>query len=156
MEWPIGAISWEDSVDYCAWLTKTCGGGEWRFELPSEDEWEKAARGCDGRFFPWGNGFDPTFCNMRGSREGEQERQRLPEPRGLFPLDESPYGVRDLAGGMSECSATVSGSRAEHRIEKGGSLAGAEALCRSAYRQLIGPRNVNFVTGFRVCARRTR
>jgi serine/threonine-protein kinase len=61
-------------------------------------EWEKAARGADGRLFPWGSAFDATFCKMRDSREGFCQ----PEPVGAFAADESPYGVRDLAGTIRE------------------------------------------------------
>jgi len=107
-DWPVMGVSWDDATDYARWLTARAGGGRWRFELPSEDEWEKAARGPDGRFFPWGDEFDPTFCRMQDSRAGEQPRLQ-PEAFGLFPLDESPYGLRDLGGGMREWTATFSG-----------------------------------------------
>jgi serine/threonine protein kinase/formylglycine-generating enzyme required for sulfatase activity len=96
-DWSVPAhlIDWFDAVAYCRWVSER-GGGEIR--LPTEVEWEKAARGTDGRFYPWGDHFDPTFCLMRESRPFAQQ----PEPIGTFPMDESPYGVSDMAGGMRE------------------------------------------------------
>ncbi len=95
-EWnvPVYAVDWFDAVAYCRWLTARGTAAR----LPTEAEWEKAARGADGRFFPWGDRFDPTFCHTRESRPHAQQ----PEPVGTFPTDESPYGVRDLAGGMRQ------------------------------------------------------
>lgn len=151
---PVFGISWDDATEYCRWLTAQAGAGKWRFELPTEDEWEKAARGVDGRFFPWGDVIDPTFCRMADSRSVEQETL-LPEPIGLFPLDESPYGVRDLGGGMREWTATVAGARGEWRIVKGGAWGATGALCRSAYRNVGERHDVDVVIGFRLCARRT-
>jgi eukaryotic-like serine/threonine-protein kinase len=90
---PASALSWFDAMAYCRWKSEREGIG---YRLPREVEWEKAARGTDGRFFPWGDGFDPTFCKMRESRPGLNQ----PEPVGAFSLDESPYGVRDMAGSV--------------------------------------------------------
>jgi serine/threonine protein kinase/formylglycine-generating enzyme required for sulfatase activity len=88
---PATAINWFDAMAYCRWRSQREGV---QYRLPTEAEWEKAARGTDGRYFPWGDGFDPTFCKMRESRPGLNQ----PEPVGAFILDESPFGVRDMAG----------------------------------------------------------
>ncbi len=106
---PVMGVSWDDVADYARWLTARAGGGRWRFELPAEDEWEKAACGPDGRFFPWGDEFAATFCRRQDSRTREPP-QLQPEAIGLFPLDESPYGLRDLGGGMREWTATLVGA----------------------------------------------
>ncbi len=92
---PAHLVDWFDAVAYCRWLSERMGV---QVRLPTELEWEKAARGVDGRFYPWGDRFDPTFCLMLESRPHTSQ----PEPIGTFPLDESPYGVRDMAGGMRE------------------------------------------------------
>jgi len=96
---PIFAISWHDAMAYCSWRS-TRDGCEYR--LPTEREWEKAARGVDGRWYPWGNRFDPSLCNMRDSR--------LPGPGPVpvdeFPTDVSVYGVRGLAGNVRDWTAT--------------------------------------------------
>jgi eukaryotic-like serine/threonine-protein kinase len=80
---------------YATWRGHQSGR---RFRLPTEVEWEKAARGVDGRAYPWGDRFDASFCKMRESRPGLP----MPEPSGAFAEDVSPYGVRDLAGGVAE------------------------------------------------------
>jgi serine/threonine-protein kinase len=92
---PACLVDWFDAVAYCAWISAQFGKD---VRLPTELEWEKAARGVDGRLYPWGDRFDPTFCLMRESRPYTHQ----PEPIGTFPIDESPYGVRDMAGGMRE------------------------------------------------------
>jgi serine/threonine-protein kinase len=153
-DWPVMLISWDDAVDYCQWLTWRHGSDlGWRFSLPEEDEWEKAARGVDGRVFPWGDTFDPTFCCMLDSRTDEQQQLQL-EPWGLFPADESPYGVRDLGGGGAEWTVTFDGPHDEWRVQKGGSFAGQARACRSAGRVVSLPQAVHYNVGFRVVARR--
>ena len=92
---PIFLVTWFDALEYCGWRSNR---DEELLRLPTEAEWEKAARGADGRFFPWGDEFDPTFCRMRDSRAFTQQ----PEPVGTFPTDLSPYGVADMAGNMRQ------------------------------------------------------
>ncbi|HSQ63746.1 MAG TPA: SUMF1/EgtB/PvdO family nonheme iron enzyme, partial [Polyangiaceae bacterium] len=101
---PVNTIDWFDAVAYCRWRSEVEGA---IVRLPTELEWEKAARGTDGRFYPWGDKFDPTFCLMRESRPFVAQ----PEPIGTFPVDVSPYGVRDMAGGMREWVADVFGKK---------------------------------------------
>ncbi len=153
-EWPILAVSWNDAADYCKWLTVVRGAGEWRFELPTEDEWERAARGTDGRFFPWGDSFDAEFCRMQDSRP--EMKDLNPERFGLFSLDVGPSGVRDLAGGMREMTSRISGARGEWRISKGGAWSAPSSFCRAAIRTGSGPESVAGLYGFRVAARRVR
>ena len=152
---PISSISWDDATAYMDWLSRRPGPRRWTFALPTEDEWERCARGVDGRSFPGGEEFDPTFARTLASREGEQEHVR-PESPGLFPLDESPFGVRDVAGGMREWTATVSGSRGEWRIVKGGSFGGPSAFCRLAFRNDDVSWGVYNDNGLRFFVRRTR
>ena len=58
---PVVNVSWYDAVSYCEWLSQERGE---TYRLPTEAEWEKAARGGDGRLYPWGDDFDPGKCNM--------------------------------------------------------------------------------------------
>jgi formylglycine-generating enzyme required for sulfatase activity len=81
--YPLSFATWEEAAGYCQWV-----GGR----LPTEAEWEKAARGTDGRDYPWGNAWDPTRCN---SISGGMHR---PQPVGSYHGCVSPYGVLDMAG----------------------------------------------------------
>jgi serine/threonine-protein kinase len=99
---PVTLVNWFDAVAYCRWRSEVEG---MEIRLPTELEWEKAARGADGRTHPWGDHFDPTFCLMRSSRSFMPQV----EPVGTFPIDASPYGARDMAGGMREWMGDVHG-----------------------------------------------
>jgi serine/threonine-protein kinase len=101
---PVLLVDWFDAAAYCRWRSEREGT---QIRLPLELEWEKAARGTDGRVHPWGDHFDPTFCLMRLSRPFRLQ----PEPVGSFPLDSSPYGVRDMAGGMREWMGDIHAER---------------------------------------------
>ncbi len=90
-DWPVVLIDWHGASAYARWVAAR-SGKPWR--LPSELEREKAARGVDGRWFPWGNQADPTFACAAESHPGMPMRVGV----GDYPLDESPYGVRGLAG----------------------------------------------------------
>jgi eukaryotic-like serine/threonine-protein kinase len=107
---PVYLIDWFDARAFASWEAKRTGAP---VRMPTELEWEKAARGVDGRFYPWGDRFDPTFCLMRESRPWVQQ----PEPIGTFPADESPYGVRDVAGGVREWVADIVGERTARELD---------------------------------------
>ena len=76
---PVFSVSWQDAVAYCRWRSKRDGRN---YELPMEVQWEKVARGSDGRTYPWGNRFDPSLCKMRDSRRTAAQ----PEPVGALRL----------------------------------------------------------------------
>lgn len=101
---PVLAVPWHDAMTYAAWRANETGA---RYRLPTELEWDKALRGADGRRFPMGVALDPSFAKLRESRPEAGQ----PEPIGAFQLDESPYGVRDLAGGVGDWTSTGADGR---------------------------------------------
>ncbi|MCI0340794.1 MAG: bifunctional serine/threonine-protein kinase/formylglycine-generating enzyme family protein [Planctomycetales bacterium] len=94
---PVSGVSWEDATAYCDWRTRVEGRA---VSLPSEEEWERAARGGDGRSFPWGEGFRWEWT--AGGRTHEPGQNMDPGPVGGTPEDVSPFGVLDLAGNVIE------------------------------------------------------
>lgn len=96
---PLGAISHEDAERYASWRTKLAleRGEPFVFSLPTYEEWEKAARGADGRIFVYGNHFVSWWSNTRLAR-----RNRATYRPMSFPIDESPFGVFDLGGNLAE------------------------------------------------------
>jgi serine/threonine-protein kinase len=104
---PVPLVDWFDAMAFARWTSDLTSERRQRVRLPTEAEWEKAARGADGRFYPWGDRFDPTFCLMRESRPFVIQ----PEPVGTFASDESAYGARDMAGGMREWMADIFGEK---------------------------------------------
>ncbi len=94
-QWPVVSITWHDARAYAAWIAAQTGQ-PWR--LPSEWERVKAARGTDGRLFPWGDHPEPTWSR---NRTGRRERA-TPADVDTHPVDTSPYGVRGCAGNVRD------------------------------------------------------
>ncbi len=122
----VSGVSWFDANLYCRWRTEREGRRR-KFRLPTHEEWEKAARGADGRIFPWGNHFDWSFTHGGQSRTGAPS----PETVGAFSKDESPYGVRDLSGGVREWCEDWYDAKQTARHARGGTWA---LLSPKAYR----------------------
>ncbi|MCC6738292.1 MAG: SUMF1/EgtB/PvdO family nonheme iron enzyme [Planctomycetia bacterium] len=111
---PVGGVAWTDAVAYAAWRTRKTGR---LVRLPTDFELEKAARGVDGRIYPWGDAFDGTFSNTIAAH---RERPRL-MPVGSFPADCSPYGAMDLAGNILSWSwSAAEGAQREEFCLRGG------------------------------------
>jgi len=156
-DWPAVDIEWSAAAAYAAWWSERTGQ-TWR--LPSEVEWEKAARGVDGRHFPWGDFVDPAFCNVRSP----QVIRRMPAVVSAFEFDRSPYGIWGMGGNVRDWCADeyriegpeVKGNRAvppttdraavEFRSVRGGSwrqpLESARAATRTGLHPLEGHNDV--------------
>ncbi len=148
---PINCVDWNQSVAYCQWA-----GGK----LPTEAQWEKAARGTNGRIYPWGDVWDPAKAcvNLQSTC-----------PAGSYPQGASPYGVMDMAGNVCDwCSdwygASYYGTSPDHdpqgpakpdagqRVLGGGSWAGNLLQLRTSYRGNYIPSGSDVTIGFR-CVR---
>jgi formylglycine-generating enzyme required for sulfatase activity len=152
---PVVSVTSYDALAYCRWLAEITGKP---YRLPSEAEWEKAARGTDGRIYPWGNDWDAKRCNT--SEGGKRDTT----PVGSYPQGASPYGLSDMAGNVSEwCHSFLrpypydakDGREDEEdwdaRVSRGGSFAYQGWLARCACRDANPPHFWFEFVGFRVC-----
>ncbi|MBI5298629.1 MAG: SUMF1/EgtB/PvdO family nonheme iron enzyme [Chloroflexi bacterium] len=103
--YPLVELNWEGANEYCSWLNRSFGSELPKgsvFRLPTEAEWEKAARGTNGLIYPWGDFFDKDRCNTSEGKKGG------PTPVGLYsPQGDSPYGCADMSGNVWEVTHSL-------------------------------------------------
>jgi len=140
LEHPVVMVSHDDARAYAAWLGKVT---QWRWRLPTEAEWEKAARGPDGRRFPWGDVFDATKLNSHDAGPFDTV------PVGRYPAGASVYGLLDAAGQVFEWTTTQ--ARPGRFIVKGGSWDDKGCgICRPAARHGRPQAIKHILVGFRL------
>lgn len=170
---PVTDVSWEEAQAFCAWLTEVraqhsheshridrspgANAAPLRVRLPTEAEWEYAARGADGRTFPWGDTWDVTVANTRESGLGTTTAV------GTYLAGASPFGLLDMAGNVWEWTASLDtlypyqphdGREAPEapgrRILRGGCYANPHGFARCACRFRLLPGVRNAFLGFRI------
>jgi formylglycine-generating enzyme required for sulfatase activity len=169
---PVVMVTWYEAVAFCLWLTeqlRRCGklGAGEEITLPSESQWEKAARGTDGRVYPWGDETDPERANYDDTGIGTTSAA------GCFPGGASPYGVEDLSGNVWEWTRSLWGKNWEKpdfeypydpkdgrenleagdralRVLRGGAFHYRAGCVRCASRYRLSPNSRYGGSGFRV------
>ncbi|HPH98454.1 MAG TPA: SUMF1/EgtB/PvdO family nonheme iron enzyme [Anaerolineaceae bacterium] len=160
---PVVNVSWTDAMAFACWLNNQFSGQilpDMVLRLPTEAEWEKAARGTDGRTWPWGNKeAKPRMCNYKNSR------LRGTSPVGAYSPDgDSPYGCADMAGNVWEWTHSrycpypyqvLDGREAEEgtdlRALRGGAFGNNALSLRCSSRSFDFPGSFHANVGFRVC-----
>lgn len=181
---PVVNVTWYEALKYCEWLTDRLRNWEstpepltsllkkqgWRITLPSEAEWEKAARGADGRIYPWGNKADATLANYSQTGIGASSAV------GCFPGGASPYGCEEMSGNVWEWTRSLWGKDVSEpkfkypydpndgrekfdepdevrRVLRGGAFLSDDRHVRCAYRSRFFQSSRNDFIGFRLVVR---
>jgi len=152
---PVVGVSWFEAAAYAAWASA---------RLPSEAEWERAARGQDSRAYPWGTR-EPDSTRANFSCEEMEHRAGTPTPAGVYPLGATPDGILDMAGNVWEWCADwyapfrgeaqvdpVGPAKGDARVVRGGAWNRGAIYLRSSYRRHRAPGSHLVTTGFRVVA----
>jgi formylglycine-generating enzyme required for sulfatase activity len=143
---PVVQVSWHDCVAYAEWAG---------VRLLTEQEWEKAARGIDGRLYPWGDVFDPARCNTRESGPGTTTPVGRYSPGaqpGLVEGGDSPCGCADMAGNVWEWTASEWEPGSDRRVVRGGSFVVVRVYARAPVRLRPDPAYRGWSFGVRVGA----
>jgi formylglycine-generating enzyme required for sulfatase activity len=157
---PVVNITWMNANEYCSWLSEWTGKP---YRLPTEAEWEKAARGKSGRIFPWGNRWYSNRCNSR------ENGINGTTPVGQYsPKGDSPFGIVDMVGNVSEWCLDWydmktygqrtndevidphGGSQGAYKVLRGGAFSDGKDLTRCAFRGWNRPGYWGWFYGFRV------
>jgi len=177
--WPMILVSWYGANAYSLWVH----GKDWRDYkssaesfLPTEAQWEYAARGKDPKDFPWGRGEDTDLLNVCWDLKTHLENAEAPPPLHQLPLEpvnltkgQSPFGLRGMAGNvwqwcrdfydpdfysskLASCEDAWNFTEGDFRSERGGSWVGPAALARSSFRRGRCPKAKGRCLGFRCCA----
>ena len=148
-------VSWVEAVAFCRWLSQLLGN---EVRLPTEQEWEKAARGLKGFAYPWGNGFKPGYANInKGYGKAGPVLLDQTSAVGIYPQGKSPYGALDMAGNILEWCLNEydqpqrTGMAGEaFRVARGGSWYYIEDYARCPIRARPRPDDRDHDLGFRV------
>lgn len=141
---PVRYISYQDAVDYTIWIGKT---------LPTEKQWEKAAKGVDNRIFSWGNEWEENYCRSL------EERYSIPQKIGWY-FSVSPYGIKDMTGNVYEWTSSWyrpyqnSNAKSEYfgsivKVIRGGSFVNSKEILTTTYRGIAYPNIPSSHIGFR-------
>lgn len=144
---PVSGISRQDAADYVAWLART--GRVAGARLCTELEWERAARGADGRVYPGGGELTPERANF-DETVGRDVNLLGPREVGSYPASRSPFGIDDLAGNVFEW--TVSSVDPAENVVRGGGYFFNSFTCRSTNRSVVDVSFRDPALGLRVCA----
>lgn len=154
---PVVLVGWEDAMAYCRWLSQVT---ERDYRLPTEEEWEKAARGGlpEARRYPWGNEWQPGLCNTQ-----ELERKGTTSVGEFERMSRSPFGVVDMAGNVWEWTATWYNPYPDsphqslnygqiYRVVRGGSWQNSRRGARVTCRGRCKPDALRSCLGFRIAS----
>ena len=137
---PVVLVSYDDAMAYAAWKSQQTG---LIYRLPTAKEWEKAARGTDGRYFPWGNDWSDDATNAGVS--GLNYTSAI----ATFPLSKSKYGVEDMAGNVFEYTSSLA-KQETLSVMKGCSWDDLPGFCRAAYQHTRPVNSRHILFGFRL------
>jgi formylglycine-generating enzyme required for sulfatase activity len=142
--WAVCGVSWHDAMAFARWRSAVEGLD---VRVITEGQYEKAARGVDGRHFPWGDRFDAALCHTRNSLRGRP----MPQPVGSFATDRSVFGVGDLAGGTRTwCADAAFSGDPSRRPIRGGTWTAMARISRAANRFAVEPHAAFSYLGFRL------